>query len=192
MPPPLSRSVKITGGSPLTPLDASRPPRKAPGRSSLAADFTTPLPKTRLTQTQAPIEASSSEEPLYRTPIPALALPHADRSESVENDPNEGDYPSRTDDAMDRGYALSAMGDLRIAYNRPTDDSPSLFQLATLLASKAQLDQRDIVDRGVHAYDSRPRFILKPDLERRATFVVEGLQELLQDVAELVQSRTGP
>ena len=75
-------------------------------------------------------------------------------------------------------------------YLEPTNTSTSLQESITLLASKTQLVQKDIVDRGVDAMDlMKPRFFVNQELERHIALTAADMQGLLKRAADLIQDR---
>ncbi|KAJ7824858.1 hypothetical protein B0H13DRAFT_2375235 [Mycena leptocephala] len=94
-------------------------------------------------------------------------------------------------EGMDRGFALSPMADLVLAYNHHQDDEYSLFRRVNTLSSKKALDISEIIDRGVSII-ALPvaRFGLETGFLLRTDRTIKEMQALLTQAAGLIRERT--
>ncbi|KAJ7676044.1 hypothetical protein DFH06DRAFT_1318182 [Mycena polygramma] len=92
---------------------------------------------------------------------------------------------------MEKGFALSAMADLRREYLTEPDDEPSLFMRVTAIASKKALDVHEIMDRGVSTNLTAPtsRFGLETGFNMRTERTITDMQSLLKRAAGMVAGR---
>ncbi|RDB26148.1 hypothetical protein Hypma_006950 [Hypsizygus marmoreus] len=76
----------------------------------------------------------------------------------------------RVGKGMDRGYALSAMAQLR-------------------LAVKHTLEAADVIDRGILLRGNQPRFVLNDDFLQSLEVGIPTMQDFLKKAAELCENR---
>jgi hypothetical protein len=94
---------------------------------------------------------------------------------------------------MERGFALSPMGELVIAYNQHSDEEFSLFRRINTLSSKKALEISDIINRGVSIVMlTVARFGLETGFLLRMDRSIKEMQALLTKAAALVKGRDRP
>ncbi|KAJ7878891.1 hypothetical protein B0H13DRAFT_2346282 [Mycena leptocephala] len=103
------------------------------------------------------------------------------------------EVPARREmqEGMDRGFALSPMADLVLAFNHHSDEDYSLFRRVNTLSSKKALDISEIIDRGVSIVPlPTARFGLETGFLLRTDRTIKEMQALLIQAAGLIRGRT--
>ncbi|KAJ6543746.1 hypothetical protein DFH09DRAFT_879097, partial [Mycena vulgaris] len=93
---------------------------------------------------------------------------------------------------MKNGFSKSPMGLLRREYTEEHDRENSLLLRATILASKTELKESEIQDRGLHLDPDvkTPRFALEKGFAIRTERTVMELQSLLTRAKDLIVERS--
>ncbi|KAJ6568313.1 hypothetical protein DFH09DRAFT_1080698 [Mycena vulgaris] len=90
---------------------------------------------------------------------------------------------------MERGFALSPMGELMRKYLEESDGENSLFVQTNMIISKKDLTPKDVQDRGIAYEVAFPRFNLEMGFSLRMKALLRELQEIIVQSANLIPSR---
>ncbi|KAJ7792684.1 hypothetical protein B0H13DRAFT_2393912 [Mycena leptocephala] len=124
-----------------------------------------------------------------------MLAPSAERSPAAQPStpigPTEVPVRREMQEGMDRGFALSPMADLVLAFNHHSDEDYSLFRRVNTLSSKKALDISEIIDRGVSIVPMpMARFGLETGFLLRTDRTIKEMQLLLTQAAGLIRGRT--
>ncbi|KAJ6503133.1 hypothetical protein DFH09DRAFT_857218, partial [Mycena vulgaris] len=90
---------------------------------------------------------------------------------------------------MERGFALSPMGELMRKFLEESDGENSLFVRTNMVISKKDLTPKDVQDRGIAYKVAFPRFSLETGFSIRLKSLLRELQEILIQSAHLIPAR---
>ncbi|KAJ6590400.1 hypothetical protein DFH09DRAFT_1074038 [Mycena vulgaris] len=90
---------------------------------------------------------------------------------------------------MEKGYAMSPMGEILRLFLEESEDENSLFVRTNMIISKRELSPKDVHDRGIAFQEAFPRFNLEPDYGNYLTALIAEMQDLVIRAALLIPAR---